>query len=92
MATVRKLKTKFPYLKESTVRIFRDKYRNTLKRSRGSSSPVKKLATMRYGRPPMLGKLEEKVKNFLLALRCKGAVANTVVANAAAKVLIQTSN
>lgn len=53
---------------------------------------MKKLATMRYGRPPMLGKLEEKVKNFLLALRCKGAVANTVVANAAAKVLIQTSN
>ena len=43
-------------------------------------------------RPLMLGKLDEKVKNFLLALRRKGGVANTVVAIAAAKALIQTSN
>ena len=92
MATVRKFKPKFPHLKESTVRTSRDKYRNTLKRSRGSSSPVKKLATMTRGRPLMLGKLDEKVKNFLLALRRKGGVVNTVVAIAAAKALIQKSN
>ena len=92
MATVKKFKPDFPHLKESTVRTFRDKYRNTLKRNRGSSSPVKKLATMTRGRPLMLGKLDEKVKNFLLALRRKGGVVNTVVAIAAAKALIQKSN
>ena len=92
MATVKKFKPKFPHLKESIVRTFRDKYRNTLKRNRGSSSPVKKLATMTRGRPLMLGKLDEKVKNFLLALRRKGAVVNTVVAIAAGKAFIQKSN
>ena len=91
-ATVKKFKPKFPHLKESTVRVFRDKYRNTLKRNRGSSSLVKKLATMTRGRPLLLGKLDEKVKNFVLALRCKGGVVNTVVAIAAAKALIQKSN
>ena len=69
MAIIKRFKPKFPHLKESTVRTFRDKYRNTLKRE--SSSPVKKLATMTHGRPLMLGKLDEKVKNFLLALRRK---------------------
>ena len=37
----------------------------------------------------MLGKPDEKVANFLLALRRKGGVVNTVVAIAAAKALIQ---
>ena len=31
MATVKKFKPKFPHLKESTIRTFRDKYQNTLK-------------------------------------------------------------
>ena len=53
---------------------------------------MKKLATMARGRPLMLAKLDEKVKNFLLALRRKGGVVNTVVAIAAAKALIQKSN
>ena len=47
---------------------------------------------MARGRPLMLAKLDEKVKNFLLALRRKGGVVNTVVAIAAAKALIQKSN
>lgn len=40
----------------------------------------------------MLGKLEEKVKRFLLALGRKRSVLNTVVAIAAAKALIQKRN
>ena len=66
MAIVKKFKPKLSQLKESTVRTFQDKYRNILKRNRGSSSPVKKLATMTRSRPLMLRKLDEKVKNFLL--------------------------
>ena len=92
MAAVNKFKPKFPRLRESAVRTFRDKYGNTLKRKRGSSSPVKKLATMTRGRPLTLGKLDEQVKNFILALRRKEGVVNTVVAIAAAKALIQKSN
>ena len=92
MATVKKFKTKFPYSKESIVRTFRDKYRNTLKRNRESSSPLKKLATMTCGRLLMLGKLDDKVKNFLLGLRPKGGVLNTVVAIVAAKALTQKCN
>ena len=88
MATIKKFKAKFPYLKESTARTFRKKYPNTLKRNKGSSSTVKKLATMTRGRPLMFGKLDEKVKNFLLALRRKGVV-NAIAASTA---LIQKSN
>ena len=92
MATVKNFKTKFPVSKKITVRTFWDKYRNTFKRNRGSSSPVKKLATMTRGRPLIIRKLDEKVKNVLLALRRKEGVVNTVVAIAAAKVVIQKSN
>ena len=45
---------------------------------------MKKLGAVTRGRPLMSGKLVKKVKNFLLALRHKGGVVNTVVAIAAA--------
>ena len=45
---------------------------------------MKKLGAATRGRPLMFGKLVKKVKNFLLALRRKGTVVNTVVAVAAA--------
>ena len=47
---------------------------------------------MKRGRPLLLGKLDETVKNFLIALRKKGGVVNTVVANATAKALISKSD
>ena len=49
---------------------------------------MKKLATMTRGKPLTFGKLDEKVKHFLLALRRKGVV-NAI---AASKALIQKSN
>ena len=39
----------------------------------------------------MLGDLDEKIKKFLMAVRKKGGVVNTVVANAAANALIEKS-
>ena len=47
---------------------------------------------MKRGRPLMLGQLDEKVKKFLIGLRHKGGVVNTVVANATAKALIEKSD
>ena len=91
-AAVRKFKPKFPNLNESTTRTFRDQYQKALK-CKKSISPVKKLSISTRGRPLLLGKvIDEKVKNFLLALRHKGGVVNTVVALAAAKALIANSD
>lgn len=91
-STIRKFKTEFPNLRESTVRTFRDQYKSALK-SKTTTSPIKKIATVQRGRPLLLGKtIDEKVKNFLLALRHKGGVVNTVVALAAAKALIANSD
>lgn len=52
MAPVKKFKTKFPYLEESTVK---HSVINTLKRNMECSLSVKKLSTMTSGRPLMLG-------------------------------------
>ena len=53
---------------------------------------MRKLATLTRGRPLMLGKLDEKVKKFLVALRREGGAVNTVVAITAAQALIKESN
>ena len=55
--------------------------------NKGSLSPLKRLATITYSWPPMLRKLDQKVKNFLftLVLCHKGGVINMVVAIADAK-------
>ena len=44
---------------------------------------------MKRGRPLMLGSLDEKVKNFLLILRRKGGVLNSVFAIAIAQALLE---
>ena len=47
---------------------------------------------LKRGQPLMLGSINEKVKNFLLILRRKGGVVNSVIAIAAAQALIQKSS
>ena len=44
---------------------------------------------MKRGRPLMLGSLDEKVKSFLLILRRKGRVVNSVFAIAIAQALLE---
>ena len=92
-AALRKFKKSFSHyrLTESTVRAMREKYHRVLK-SQSSSSPIKKLSLLKRGRPLMLGSLDEKVQKFLVALRSKGGVVNTVVAVAVAKALIEKSS
>ena len=53
---------------------------------------MQKLAIRTRGRLLKLGKLDEKVKNILLALRFKQGVVNTVVAIVSAKTLTRKSN
>ena len=91
-SAVKRFKKSYPHLNESTVRTFREKYRKTLKPTRNHLSPAKKICSLKRGRPLMLGHLDEKIKTFLLALRKKGGVVNTVVAIATATALIEKSD
>ena len=72
----------------AAVRKFKGQYPNLNGNSR---SPAKKIVSEKCGRPLMLGALDEKIKNFLFAIRKKGVV-NTVVAIAIAKALIEKSD
>ena len=89
-AAVRKFKKSHPHLKlgESTARSLKKKYEELLK----LKSEKTELTKLKRGRPLMLGSIDEKVKNFLLILRRKGRVVNSVVAIAAAQALIQKSS
>ena len=86
-----KFKKEHPQLKESTVRPFREKYHSSLKAKKVGTAITKKLPSLKRGRPLLLGTIDEKVNNFLFALRQKGGVVNTVVAIATAKALIERS-
>ena len=88
---MKKFKVEYPNLKESSVRVFRDKYNMKIKTKGQSLSPAKKIVSKKRGRPCMLGDLDEKIKSFLMAVRKKGGVVNTVVTNAAANALIEKS-
>ena len=90
-AAVRKFQTSHPHLKfgESQARALRKKYLDQQKKSPNSG---KEIATLKRGRPLMLGALDEKVRNFLQIIRRKGGVVNTVVAIATAKALIEKSD
>ena len=89
-AAVRKFKKSYPHLKlgESTARSLKKKYEELLK----SKSKKTELTKLKRGRPVMLGSIDEKVKNFLLILRQKGGVVNSVVAIVAVQALIQKSS
>ena len=88
-AATRKLKKSHPHIKllESTARSLQKKYEELLKPKSGKTE----LTKLKRGQPMMLGSVDEKVKNFLIILRWKGGVVNSVVAIAAAQALIQKS-
>ena len=67
-AAVRKFQTSHPHLKfgESQARALRKKH---LDQQKKSSNSGKKIATLKRGRPLMLGALDEKVRNFLQIVR-----------------------
>ena len=57
-----------------------------------STSPIKSIPSKRRGRPLILGMVDKKIRDFLIALRQRGGVVNSTIAIAAAKGLIQSSS
>ena len=65
----------------------REKYHRIIKfpsssSSSSSSSPIKKVTSLKRGRPLPFDSLDEKVQKFLVVLRSKGGLVNTIVAKA----------
>lgn len=85
IAAVKKVKKSHPHLVfgQSTARSPRKKYHDKLKLSEQSSELTKK----QVGRQFMLGALDENVRHFLMIVRRKGVVVNTVVGNVTARVI-----
>ena len=87
---VRKFKSQFPTLKESTVRSFRTKVeaelKKALKEKREPSKTIAKYSSP-TGRPLMLGQLDSMVQTYILAQSNRGCVINTSIANATARAL-----
>ena len=87
-ATVRKFKSDFPKLKESTVCDFKRKYEEKLKISKKKGENISTLVTEKRGRPLLLGKLDEMVQKYIKAASNRGAVISRSMASATAKALL----
>ena len=61
----------FPTLGESTVCLFKKQYQADLKKV-GSREEITQLAKKRRGKPLTLGNLDEKVQQYIKALRKAG--------------------
>lgn len=85
--------SKYPNLKESSVRDWRNAYTHELKmkcRESNESKPVvTELLQKKRGRPLLLrNELDEYVKTYLHFIRVKGGVVNTAIAIACAKGIV----
>ena len=88
--TLRKFKTEFPILSESTARTFKKRYYEEVRKWKEKleeSISISKYAR-KTGRPYLLGELDKMVQKHMRSLSKKGSVINTTVANATAKALI----
>ena len=68
----RKFQSSHGAIGESTVRLFKKKYKGMIKdAARKKISPKKAIAARKRGRPVLLGEIDEMVQRFLLAVRKK---------------------
>ena len=91
-AAVRKFKSKFSHLTESTVRSFKKKVEDEIKKaSKERREPKQQISkySSPTGRPLLLGNLDRMVQSYLRALSNRGDVINTTIANATANALIK---
>ena len=88
--TLRKFRTEFPNLSESTVRTFKKRYYEEVRKCKEKLEESKSITkyARKTGRPYLLGELDEMVQKYICSLSKKGSVINTTVANATAKALI----
>ena len=84
-------KKRYPTISESTVRGFLKKYKEQLEVARRNDrSPEKRITNLPRGRPVLIGVLvEEKVRNFLMALHLKGGHISYDIAATTANVLLE---
>ena len=89
-ADVRKFRSKFPNLNESTIREYWKKYLNQLKSaSKNNRSPQKSILPLPRGRPLVLGlKIDEGVRKFLSALQYHGRQTTFSVAVEVGKAMV----
>ena len=81
-ASLRHFVSCFPYLKESSIRTWRNLYQTELSRKRKvkDDSDILELPQKKKGRPLLLGdKLDDQVKSYVQYLRTKGTPVNTAV-------------
>ena len=99
-ATLRKYSKRYPSLKESSVRTWRDKYTQELNRRKQGVAKseygkivISELPDKKTGRLYLLGEeLDERVQRYLIALRERGAVINTSIVLACAEGLIKNQD
>ena len=81
-ASLRCFASRFPDLKESSVRTWRNSYKEELSRKRKikDDSDIAELPQKKKGRPLLIGnKLDDQVKSYIQYLRTKGTPVNTAV-------------
>ena len=91
-AADRKSKSKFLHLNESTVRSFKKKVKDEIKKtSKERRAPKQQISqySSPTGRPLLLGDLDRMAESFVRALSNRGGVINTTVANATANAVIK---
>ena len=90
-ATVKHFAKDFPTLGESTVRLFKKQYQADLKKV-GSEEEITQLTKNRRGRPHTLGNLDEKVQQYIKALRKAGTPVNARVILAATEEIVKATD
>ena len=92
-ATVRHYVKKYPELKESSVRTWRNVYTSEVRKKRGREGDITELPEKKRGRPYLLGEeLDKQVRTYLISLRENGAVVNTAIALACAEGIVKSKD
>ena len=86
---MKRFKTEFPELPESTVRSFKIKYKDALE---SGASSIDKIPSKRRGRPQLLGEYDAQVQQFVKVLHKGGTSVTPQVVIAAAEGIISAKD
>ena len=91
-SALKKFRSSFPDLGESTVRLFKRKYLEAVKQraAQGDNLCVTSIPSKGMGRPLTLGDLDAKVQQYIRALRKAGTPVGTAVVIAGAKGVVMS--
>ena len=90
-AALRKFKSKFPGLKESTIRTFKSRVvKEITDASKEKRAVVQRLPkySLKTGRPLLLGDIDQMVQTYIKSVSSRGGIITSTLANAAAKALM----